>query len=85
MIGPTCQRAATFDRLPELQQLIRKARGRPIAVPAYQLDRMDVHYEAGNGQGPAIAVAALVRKEDRPTAWIGIVTNSVVPLAFALA
>jgi Na+-transporting NADH:ubiquinone oxidoreductase subunit NqrB len=53
------ERAATFDRLPELQQQLRAARGRPIVVPAYRLDRMNVHYEAGNGQGPAIAVAAL--------------------------
>jgi Na+-transporting NADH:ubiquinone oxidoreductase subunit NqrB len=53
------ERAATFDRLPELQQQLRAAHGRPIVVPAYRLDRMNVHYEAGNGQGPAIAVAAL--------------------------
>ncbi len=53
------ERAATFDRLPELQKLIRAAAGRPIVVPAYRLERMRVHLEAGNGQGPAIAVAAL--------------------------
>jgi Na+-translocating ferredoxin:NAD+ oxidoreductase RnfD subunit len=55
----TLERAATFDRLPELQTQIRAARGVPIVVPAYRLDRMSVHLEAGNGQGPAIAVAAL--------------------------
>jgi hypothetical protein len=53
------ERAATFDRLPELQQQLHAAREKPIVVPAYRLDRMNVHYEAGNGQGPAIAVAAL--------------------------
>ena len=52
-------RAATFDRLPELQRQLRAARGHPIVVPAYRLDRMGVHYEAGNGQGGAIAVATL--------------------------
>ena len=51
-------RAATFDRLPELQRQLRAARGHPIVVPAYRLDRMGVHYEAGNGQGGAIAVAS---------------------------
>jgi Na+-transporting NADH:ubiquinone oxidoreductase subunit NqrB len=52
-------RAATFDRLPELQRDLRAARGKPIVVPAYRLDRMNVHFEAGNGQGAAIAVARL--------------------------
>jgi ASPIC and UnbV/FG-GAP-like repeat len=52
-------RAATFERLPELLKQLRDARGRQIVVPAYRLERMDVHYEAGDGQGPAIAVAAL--------------------------
>ncbi len=53
------ERAATFDRLPELQKQLRASRGRPIVVPTFRLDRMRVHYEAGNGQGAAIAVAAL--------------------------
>jgi hypothetical protein len=53
------ERAATFDRLPELQTEIRHAAGRPIVVPAYRLDLMRIHLEAGNGQGPAIAVTAL--------------------------
>jgi Na+-transporting NADH:ubiquinone oxidoreductase subunit NqrB len=61
------ERGATFDRLPELQQVIRQARGRPIVVPSYELDRMDVHYEAGNGQGPAIAVAALTGTQQLTT------------------
>jgi hypothetical protein len=61
------ERGATFARLPELQQLIRKARGRPIVVPSARLDRMSVHYEAGNGQGPAIAVAALSGTEQLTT------------------
>jgi Na+-transporting NADH:ubiquinone oxidoreductase subunit NqrB len=53
------EQSATFDRLPELRKQIRAARGRPIVVPAYRLDRMNVHLEQGNGQGAAIAVAAL--------------------------
>jgi Na+-translocating ferredoxin:NAD+ oxidoreductase RnfD subunit len=53
------ERGATFDRLPQLRQQIRNSKGRPIAVPAYRLDRMRIWLEAGNGQGPAIAVTAL--------------------------
>jgi Na+-translocating ferredoxin:NAD+ oxidoreductase RnfD subunit len=52
-------RTATFDRLPQLRQLIRNAAGMPITVPSYRLDRMRVWLEPGHGQGAAIAVAAL--------------------------
>jgi ASPIC/UnbV protein/VCBS repeat protein len=51
--------AATFDRLPELQTQVHRAAGRPIAATSYRLDRMQVWLEPGNGQGPAIAVAAV--------------------------
>jgi Na+-translocating ferredoxin:NAD+ oxidoreductase RnfD subunit len=61
------ERAATFDRLPELQKQIRAAKGVPIVVSAYRLDRMRVHFEAGNGQGPAIAVAALTGTQQLTT------------------
>jgi Na+-translocating ferredoxin:NAD+ oxidoreductase RnfD subunit len=53
------ERAATFDRLPQLRQQIRNAAERPITVAAYQLDRMRVWLEPGHGQGAAIAVAGL--------------------------
>jgi hypothetical protein len=53
------ERAATFDRLPQLRQQIRSAAGRSITVAAYQLDRMRVWLEPGHGQGSAIAVAGL--------------------------
>jgi ASPIC/UnbV protein/VCBS repeat protein len=52
-------RAATFDRLPELQTQVRRAGQRPIPVTAYRVDHMRVWLEPGNGQGPAIAVAAI--------------------------
>jgi hypothetical protein len=56
-------RSATFDRLPQLGQLIRSAAGAPIRVPSYRLDRMRVWLEPGHGQGAAIAVAALEGKQ----------------------
>jgi Na+-translocating ferredoxin:NAD+ oxidoreductase RnfD subunit len=52
-------RGATFDRLPQLRQLIRNAGDMPITVPSYRLDRMRVWLEPGHGQGAAIAVTAL--------------------------
>jgi hypothetical protein len=56
-------RTATFDRLPQLRQLIRSAANAPIRVPSYRLDRMRVWLEPGHGQGAAIAVAALQGKQ----------------------
>jgi ASPIC and UnbV/FG-GAP-like repeat len=56
-------RTATFDRLPQLRQLIRDAVGRPITVPTYRLDRMRIWLEPGHGQGSAIALAALEGKQ----------------------
>jgi hypothetical protein len=70
--------------LPELQAQIRHAAGRPIVVPTYRLDRIRIRLEAGNGQGPAIAVTTLegtqqlttytssppkVARRDRPKAF----------------
>jgi hypothetical protein len=56
-------RSATFDRLPQLGQLIRSAGAMPITVPSYRLDHMRVWLEPGHGQGAAIAVAALEGKQ----------------------
>jgi Na+-translocating ferredoxin:NAD+ oxidoreductase RnfD subunit len=56
-------RSATFDRLPQLRQLIRRAANAPIRVPSFRLDRMRVWLEPGHGQGAAIAVAALEGKQ----------------------
>ena len=56
-------RSATFDRLPQLRQLISSAAGAPIRVPSYRLDRMRVWLEPGHGQGAAIAVAAVEGKQ----------------------
>jgi hypothetical protein len=54
--------SATFDRLPQLRQLIRDANVMPITVPSYRVDRMQIWLEPGHGQGEAIAVAALEGK-----------------------
>jgi Na+-translocating ferredoxin:NAD+ oxidoreductase RnfD subunit len=56
-------RFATFDRLPQLGELIRSAAGAPIRAPSYRLDRMRVWLEPGHGQGAAIAVAAVEGKQ----------------------
>jgi ASPIC and UnbV/FG-GAP-like repeat/NQR2, RnfD, RnfE family len=58
-------RAATFDRLPQLGQLIRNADGMPITVPSYRLERMRVWLEPGHGQGAAIAVAELEGRQQQ--------------------
>jgi Na+-transporting NADH:ubiquinone oxidoreductase subunit NqrB len=77
-------RAATFDRLPELQRQLRAARGHPIVVAAYRLDRMGVHYEAGNGQGGAIAVATLdgTRQLTTYSAIRGAVLHRAAPTVY---
>jgi Na+-transporting NADH:ubiquinone oxidoreductase subunit NqrB len=51
-------RTANGEQLYQLLTQIRAATGRSIAVPAYRLDRMRVWLERGEGQKPAIAVAA---------------------------
>lgn len=65
--GQALERAATFDRLPQLRQWIRAAAGQPIGVAAYRLDRMRIHLEPGHGQGAAIAVTALSGTQQRTT------------------
>ncbi len=80
----TLERAATFDRLPELQKQIRAAAGGLIEVPAYRLDSMRVWLEPGHGQGGAIAVAALSGTE-QTTAYTGrppAITRRDRPVAF---
>jgi hypothetical protein len=52
-------RASIGDELNALTRQLTAARGGPIEVPAYRLDRMRIHLEPGHGQGAAIAVAAL--------------------------
>jgi hypothetical protein len=51
--------AAIGDELAALDRQLRAAAGGTIVVPAYRLERLRVHLEAGRGQGPAIAVARL--------------------------
>ena len=52
-------RATTGEEQNALTNQIRVAANGTIEVPAYRLDRMRVHLEAGHGQGPVVAVAAL--------------------------
>jgi hypothetical protein len=52
-------RATTGEEQNALTNQIRAAANGTIEVPAYRLDRMRVHLEAGHGQGPVVAVAAL--------------------------
>jgi ASPIC and UnbV/FG-GAP-like repeat/NQR2, RnfD, RnfE family len=50
---------ATGEWLAGLEQQLRDAAGKPIGVATYDIATMRVHLEAGHGQGPPIAVAAL--------------------------
>jgi Na+-translocating ferredoxin:NAD+ oxidoreductase RnfD subunit len=52
-------RASIGVELNALGNQVRVAKGGLIEAPAYRVDGMKVHFEAGHGQGPAIAVAAL--------------------------
>jgi len=52
-------RASIGDERNALAGQIRVAAGTTIDVPAYRLDRITLHLEAGHGQGPVIAVGAL--------------------------
>jgi len=52
-------RAAIGDELTQLTRQIAAASGGSIEVAASRLERMRVRFEAGRGQGPAIAVATL--------------------------
>src|SRR5581483_9137625 len=60
-------RTATFLRLPELRKQVWAAAGDPIVVPSYRLDRVQLHYSAGQGQGGAIAVATMDGSEQLTT------------------
>ncbi len=42
-----------------LQRRLRDSAGKPIGVPTYAIDRLGVHLEAGEGQGPPRVVADL--------------------------
>jgi Na+-translocating ferredoxin:NAD+ oxidoreductase RnfD subunit len=55
-------RASTGDEQNALATQIRAAAGGPIEVPAYSVEHVRLHLEAGHGQGPAIAVATLAGK-----------------------
>jgi Na+-translocating ferredoxin:NAD+ oxidoreductase RnfD subunit len=52
-------RASTGDERNALAGQVRAASGANIDVPAYRVDRIGLHLEAGNGQDPVIAVGAL--------------------------
>ena len=43
-----------------LQQRLRDSAGKPIGVPTYEIEKLSVHLETGQGQGPPLAVAAIV-------------------------
>jgi Na+-translocating ferredoxin:NAD+ oxidoreductase RnfD subunit len=51
--------SADGDWLAGLRRQIREATGRSIVVPAYNVERMRVTLEPGEGQGPPIVVATL--------------------------
>jgi len=52
-------RSSIGVELNALDNQVRAANGGLIEAPAYRIDRMTVRFEAGRGQGPAIAVASL--------------------------
>ncbi len=52
-------RASIGDERNALARQVRAAAGKTIDVPAYHLDRIRLHLEAGDGQGPVVAVGAL--------------------------
>ena len=77
-------KTATFVRLPELRRQVWAAGSGPIVVPTYRLDKLNLRYSLGQGQGGAIAVATMhgseqlttyvglppkVVRRDRPTAF----------------
>jgi Na+-translocating ferredoxin:NAD+ oxidoreductase RnfD subunit len=51
--------ATIGDEQHALQRQVSAAAARTIEVPAYRVNRIRLHLEAGHGQGPVIAVAAL--------------------------
>src|SRR5580765_6465083 len=52
-------KATIGDEQHALQRQARTAAARTIEVPAYRVNRIQVHLEPGHGQGPVIAVASL--------------------------
>ncbi|MBV8396705.1 MAG: VCBS repeat-containing protein [Actinobacteria bacterium] len=52
-------RASIGRELNALDNQVRVTKGGLIEAPAYRIDRLQVHFERGHGQGPAIAVASL--------------------------
>lgn len=61
-------RAAAGARLQGLWQQIELADGRPIIVPVRRVDRLQVHLEAGDGQGPPLVIATAAGTERLVTA-----------------
>ena len=58
---------ADGDRLAALWQQIRAAKGRPIVVPHYVVERTSVTLEPGDGQSPPTVVATLAGTVERAT------------------
>ena len=58
---------ADGDRLAALWRQIRAAKGRPIVVPHYVVERTSVTLEPGDGQSPPTVVATLVGTVERAT------------------
>ena len=52
-------RSTVGEEQSALSNQVRAAANGTIEVPTFRLDRMRVHLEAGHGQGPVVAVAAL--------------------------
>jgi Na+-translocating ferredoxin:NAD+ oxidoreductase RnfD subunit len=52
-------RASTGDELSALDNEVRAAKGGTIEAPAYRIESVRIQFEPGQGQGPAIAVAAI--------------------------
>ncbi len=50
---------ASGEWLAGLQQRLRDAAGKPIGVPTYDIEKVSIHLEPGQGQAPPIAVATL--------------------------
>ena len=58
---------ADGDRLAALWRQIRAAKGRPIVVPHYVVERTSVTLEPGDGQAPPTVVATLAGTVERAT------------------
>jgi Na+-translocating ferredoxin:NAD+ oxidoreductase RnfD subunit len=60
-------KGADGDRLAALWRQIRAAKGRPIVVPHYVVERTSVTLEPGDGQSPPTVVATLAGTVERTT------------------